>query len=130
MERVKAVLTIIDNYIVIAAFYVLALSLLGVKHISWVSLCLFAVIPFMFYIIRCKYRKFMMFSAMHLLTAMVWCIFMRLFLDGTAEIILYISVIIYYIIFSFYIKGKTDDGIEPIIHPGIMVGMLWVGFGD
>lgn len=128
MEKIRVVLTILNNYIIIVAFFICAMALLGVDYMHWGSLCLFVVIPFAFYFVRCKLHKFWIFLCMHAMAAGVWYAYMRLVQHSFAEIVVYSIVLIYYIIFSFYLKGNTDDGIELAIHPGIMMGGLVVGF--
>lgn len=128
MERIRAVLAILNNYIVIVAFFVCGMALLGAEYIHWGSLSLFALVPFVFYFIRYKYNKFLIFLCMHVVASGAWCAYIRVFQHSLTEIFLYLAVLIYYIIFSFYLKGKTDDGIELTIHPGILIGVLIIGF--
>ena len=65
---------------------------------------------------------------MHSLVAGVWYAYIKLVQHSFAEMVLYSVILIFYIVFSFYLKGNTDDGIELGIHPGVMMGGLVVGF--
>lgn len=128
MEKTKAVLAVLNNYIVICSFYILAMSILGNTDISVMGLCLFVIIPFAFYGIRLKVHRFLAFTAVHIAVAALWYGFIGLAGYTLLEKILHLAMIVYYILVSYSVKVKTEDKIEGVISPAAIIVMPLVGF--
>lgn len=128
MEKAKAVLSVLNNYIVICSFYILAMSILGNADVNVMGLCLFVVIPFLFYGIRLKVHKFLAFTVVHIAVAALWYGFIELAGYTLLEKILHLTMIVYYIMISYSIKVKTEDKIEDVISPATIIVVSLVGF--
>ena len=128
MEKTKAVLSVLNNYIVICSFYILAMSILDNTDVSVMGLCLFVLIPFAFYGIRLKVHRFLAFTAAHIAVAALWYGIIEVAGYTLLEKVLHLAMIVYYILISYAVKVRTEDKIEDVISPFAVIAVPLVGF--
>lgn len=119
----KEFLIVQMNHVVLFTVMVTVLGLLGGNRPDILRWGWFGLFPFALFGVRQTFKKLLPFLFIHIILAAG--MFFILWPEGMMRVI-FIVFLSGYIIYSFFLRLRTEDGVDKTMHPGMAVGIIAV----